>query len=911
LQNFHAKSFIKHVQILHKLSTIHSFLRQPQQRELTARAIETSACLVAQSWTDVVKANEGVHVVNLADVLLDMQLAPDDLEVSVPPVLKKHGCRTGQSQRLELTANSESRHGCSESFEECRLSKEFTRVKDALSGDADRATSLHKRPPPFHVEIPPKNAQTSMPEPQAPSELNNTHERDAETARRLDHAATTIQATWRGWKGRRAGAETLQAEMAFLGLRSSQHIEAEVPFTQQPWFQSVVERQRRRQLEADEAWRNLEQRLRNENGPGIKHDEWMKVATWIEQHIDPLTGKWPDLPLDGPLESALSLHGMPTQQGSNRKDPRDKEPRDKEPRDKSGVPSTPGADARAKKAETIQEGENTSYLDSMLNIMEEWKSKWGAQPASVTSGSEDGFHDAFDATRRRSMTDACGVEDIQPEGIAGLPLPRRGSSLDGVDLDVMAAKLLPMITEEVRTAARAEAAAWVALKNAELAVLNPKQGGTDKPKKALSGSIKVPAPKTSTTAKPTPAKTTDAPQVSDDKHRPESFYERSNLGEILSELWEHGIAKGTPETGGLAAFVGEYCLVNEADRPEQTQTIVVPRVKAGGKAAHAAVQLAEPLLPYPELSLGQVRHLAATALALPLALSTSTTFGTATPISRPTTALLYAPPGCGKTHLAMAVAAEAGAALFDLSPAAIAGKYENGQSESLVRMVFTAAKCSAPSVIYIDDVEKVFVQDAARAAAMSVPGCEPPKRIRKRLLEEVQALTPSDGVLVIGCSSAPHACMAADETDLLNFFQLLVKLPMPDERSRARLLRAFAAEHVPEWDNAGWERWEVISEAARLADGYAAGQLRAALLRAAGSKLTGTQEEREGASCCASVLDRFVKEIATEKMIDPCVHAALVEWTARAHATRRGPVDNKKGDSTRRGKDSSKRPAKR
>lgn len=49
--------------------------------------------------------------------------------------------------------------------------------------------------------------------------------------------------------------------------------------------------------------------------------------------------------------------------------------------------------------------------------------------------------------------------------------------------------------------------------------------------------------------------------------------------------------------------------------------------------------------------------------------------------------LLYGPPGTGKSLLAAAVAHQAGATLFDLSPAATAGKYAGKAAATMVHMV--------------------------------------------------------------------------------------------------------------------------------------------------------------------------------------------------------------------------------
>ena len=59
-------------------------------------------------------------------------------------------------------------------------------------------------------------------------------------------------------------------------------------------------------------------------------------------------------------------------------------------------------------------------------------------------------------------------------------------------------------------------------------------------------------------------------------------------------------------------------------------------------------------------------------------------------LQAPRTVLLYGPHGSGKTMLALAAAQQAGATLFDLSPAATAGKYAGKAAATMVHMVSRA-----------------------------------------------------------------------------------------------------------------------------------------------------------------------------------------------------------------------------
>lgn len=71
--------------------------------------------------------------------------------------------------------------------------------------------------------------------------------------------------------------------------------------------------------------------------------------------------------------------------------------------------------------------------------------------------------------------------------------------------------------------------------------------------------------------------------------------------------------------------------------------------------------------------------------------------------------LFYGPPGTGKTLVVRSVVTETNAVLFDLSPINIDGIYPGKKEEDkLVASVMVAAKEYQPSVVYIDECEKVW-----------------------------------------------------------------------------------------------------------------------------------------------------------------------------------------------------------
>ncbi|HEX8937005.1 MAG TPA: CDC48 family AAA ATPase [Sphingomicrobium sp.] len=118
-------------------------------------------------------------------------------------------------------------------------------------------------------------------------------------------------------------------------------------------------------------------------------------------------------------------------------------------------------------------------------------------------------------------------------------------------------------------------------------------------------------------------------------------------------------------------------------------------------------------------------------------------------VDPPKGVLLHGPPGTGKTLLARAVANESAAKFFHIAGPEIMGS-AYGESERRLREIFDQAAQSAPSIIFIDEIDSIAPKRG------QVSG-EAEKRLVAQLLTLLDGMEPRQNTVVIAATNRPEA----------------------------------------------------------------------------------------------------------------------------------------------------------
>ena len=147
-------------------------------------------------------------------------------------------------------------------------------------------------------------------------------------------------------------------------------------------------------------------------------------------------------------------------------------------------------------------------------------------------------------------------------------------------------------------------------------------------------------------------------------------------------------------------------------------------------------------------------------------------------IKPPKGALLYGPPGCGKTLLARALATESGANMILVRGPEVLSKWV-GESEKAVREIFRKAKTSSPCIVIFDELDSFARTKSGEDGGVG-------ERLLSQLLTEMED-SGASRVMVVGISNRPDLI----ETSLLRpgRLDLILYIQAPDERGRLEIIK--------------------------------------------------------------------------------------------------------------------------
>ena len=223
--------------------------------------------------------------------------------------------------------------------------------------------------------------------------------------------------------------------------------------------------------------------------------------------------------------------------------------------------------------------------------------------------------------------------------------------------------------------------------------------------------------------------------------------------------------------------------------------------------------------------------------------------------------LLHGPPGTGKTLLGKYISSISNATTLSIS-ASLISKYV-GETENNIHSIFEQAKESAPTIIFIDEIDTLCPnRDSGSEDYL--------KRIVTSFITELDSLESTSRVLVLATTNRPNAVDPVLRRP--GRFDKEIEIPVPSRPDRFKIIKVLveATPRLPVSD----EDMETISE---LTHGFVGADL-AALFREACMKAIARSEQGEQLSLTLDDFLSGISEMSPSAIRDVIIEVPKVKW---------------------------------
>ena len=189
-------------------------------------------------------------------------------------------------------------------------------------------------------------------------------------------------------------------------------------------------------------------------------------------------------------------------------------------------------------------------------------------------------------------------------------------------------------------------------------------------------------------------------------------------------------------------------------------------------------------------------------------------------MSCPAGVLLYGKPGTGKTLTAMALAAESGASFLNVKSADLMDKFI-GESDKLVRALFTLSRKIAPTIIFIDEID-TMIRKRENNANENIASLQGILLAEWDGLKDQNARCVAAPVVILGATNRP---MDLDPA-ILRRMPVQIKTKMPNLKGRVDVLEKLLHKQLCDDSEGGVSSDVNLKALALRTDQYSGSDLR-------------------------------------------------------------------------------------